>query len=97
MVNRLDIDGVVATNTTINHDYGDGGLSGPPLRERALQAVEILRGKLDPDRLIIGCGGISDAEDAADMLNAGADLVAGYTGFIYNGPSWPGAINRAIG
>lgn len=97
LVTELDLAGVVATNTTVDHDLGPGGLSGEPLRERARAVVARLRGRLGPDRLVIGVGGISSVADAEAMLAAGADLLQAYTAFIYQGQGWPGRINRALG
>ncbi|GII98060.1 dihydroorotate oxidase A [Sediminihabitans luteus] len=93
---ELGLDGVVAVNTTIGHDRGPGGLSGPPVRERGLEVVERLRGRLGPDATIIGVGGITTADDARAYLAAGATLVQGYTGFLYEGPFWARRINRAL-
>ena len=96
LVVEMGLDGVVATNTTIDHELGEGGLSGAPLLPRALEVVRRLRGRLGPDPTIIGVGGISSIMDAELMLEAGADLLQAYTAFIYNGPAWPGRINRAL-
>ncbi|GAA1403604.1 quinone-dependent dihydroorotate dehydrogenase [Oerskovia paurometabola] len=93
---ELGLDGVIAVNTTIGHDLGPGGLSGPPLLARGLDVVARLRGRLGPDVAIIGVGGISTADDARAYLAAGADLVQGYTGMIYNGPFWAASINRSL-
>ncbi|HEX5171567.1 MAG TPA: quinone-dependent dihydroorotate dehydrogenase [Cyclobacteriaceae bacterium] len=93
------IDGVIATNTTVSREglktgkevleqMGAGGLSGKPLTSRALQIVSYLRKGLGKDFLIIGSGGIMTPQDAIDRLNAGADLVQVYTGFIYEGPGF---------
>lgn len=97
LVTELDLAGVVATNTTIDHDHGPGGLSGPPLAGRARQVVALLRRELGPDRTIIGVGGISTGGDARALVDAGADAVQAYTAFIYAGPAWPGRIARALG
>ena len=97
LVNDMDIAGVVATNTTIDHDYGPGGLSGRPLREPARAMVESLRSLLGSDACIIGVGGIASVEDAQAMLDSGATLVQAYTGFVYGGPLWPAQVNRALG
>lgn len=97
LVKEIGLDGVVATNTTINHPYGSGGVSGPPLRERAVEVVRILRRELGKERLVIGVGGISEAAQAQDLLQAGANLVEGLTGFIYAGPSWPARLNTQLG
>ena len=96
LVTAMGLDGVVATNTTIDHDLGEGGLSGAPLLPRSLEVVRRLRARLGEGPTIIGVGGISSIMDAELMLDAGADLLQAYTAFIYNGPAWPGRINRAL-
>ncbi len=96
MVIDEDLDGVVATNTTIAHDYGEGGVSGAPVHERAVAVVTQLRALLGPDRIIIGVGGIFTVSDANRMLNAGADLLEILTSFVYEGPFLPGKLNRAL-
>lgn len=96
LVTELGLAGVVATNTTVAHDHGPGGLSGRPLQPRALEVVRLLRDALGPERLIIGVGGIDDLPAARAMLAAGADLLQAYTAFVYRGPAWPGALNRAL-
>ena len=96
LVLEMGLDGVVATNTTIDHDLGEGGLSGAPLLPRALEVVRRLRERLGEGPTIIGVGGISSIMDAELMLDAGADLLQAYSAFIYNGPAWPGRINRAL-
>lgn len=88
--------GVAAVNTTIAHDLGPGGLSGQPLRARALQVVGLLRRELGDDAVIMGMGGMADAADGRALLAAGADLLQAYTGFVFEGPAWPGRINRAL-
>ena len=96
LVLDMGLDGVVATNTTIDHDLGEGGLSGAPLLPRALAVVRRLRARLGEGPTIIGVGGISSLMDAELMLDAGADLLQAYSAFIYNGPAWPGRVNRAL-
>lgn len=96
LVGELDLAGVVAVNTTIAHDLGEGGLSGPPLLPRGLEVVGLLRGRLGPGRTVIGVGGISTADDVRAYLEAGADLVQGYTGLIYRGPFWAARIHREL-
>ena len=93
---ELGLDGVVAVNTTIQHDLGDGGLSGRPLLARGLEVVRRLRARLGSGPVIIGAGGITEARDARAYLDAGADLTQGYTGFIYEGPLWASRINREL-
>lgn len=103
----VDLDGIVATNTTTGRDgltsapdlverAGAGGLSGAPLRERALEVVRLLRGRVGDDLTLVGVGGIGTAGDALERLAAGADLLQAYTAFIYEGPLWPRRINTAI-
>jgi len=90
------IAGVIACNTTIDRSclktgkekveaMGAGGVSGKPTQQRAIEVVKKIRISL-PDIAIIGVGGIFTAEDAQRMLQAGANLVQVYTGFVYEGP-----------
>ncbi|TMN70844.1 dihydroorotate dehydrogenase (quinone) [Pseudoalteromonas sp. S1727] len=88
------IDGVIATNTTLERaavqgqQYANeaGGLSGQPVRHRSTQVVQELK-RLTAGKLpIIGVGGIDDSASANEKFSAGADLVQVYTGFIYKGP-----------
>jgi dihydroorotate dehydrogenase len=94
------LDGIIATNTTIARDglrshpseieeAGAGGLSGRPLRARATDVMRLLRGRVADRLTLIGVGGITTVEDARERIAAGADLVQGYTAFIYEGPLWP--------
>jgi dihydroorotate dehydrogenase len=78
------LEGVIATNTM---QHAAGGLSGAPLRARALQALRVLRGELGRDIPIIGVGGLMSAGDVRERLDAGANLVQLYTGFVYRGPA----------
>ncbi len=96
LVLELGLDGIVAVNTTISHDLGPGGLSGPPELERGIEVVAQLRERLGAGPVIIGVGGITTAADGARYLAAGATLIQGYTGFIYEGPFWAARINRAL-
>lgn len=94
-VARFQIDGVIATNTTIARPPGvpqavaaeAGGLSGVPLHPLALETVARLRRALPANLPIIGVGGIIDAAGGRAMLEHGADLLQIYTGFIYRGPA----------
>ncbi|MFM8632037.1 MAG: quinone-dependent dihydroorotate dehydrogenase, partial [Betaproteobacteria bacterium] len=89
------IEGVIATNTTLNrtavdgHLYANeqGGLSGAPLLEQSNHVIRLLRSSLPSDVVIIGVGGVLSGEDAKSKLAAGADLVQLYTGLIYRGPA----------
>lgn len=96
MVIEEKLDGVVATNTTIKHEHGEGGVSGAPLRERALEVVSRLRSILGRDYIIIGVGGIFTTHDTDAMISAGADLIEILTSFITEGPLLPGHLNRAL-
>jgi len=100
-------DGIVATNTTISRDglttsaeqlkhIGAGGLSGSPLRSRSTEVIQYLRERLGPTFPIIAVGGIMTPEDALEKIDAGADLIQLYTGFIYEGPGVVRRINKAL-
>lgn len=89
-----EIDGVIATNTTIDksavaaHYLGQetGGLSGKPLTQQSTHVIRLLADELSGQVPIIGVGGILSGQDAADKLVAGASLVQLYSGLIYSGP-----------
>jgi dihydroorotate dehydrogenase len=106
-VDSARIAGVVATNTTTARtglvtspervqSIGDGGLSGPPLRERALHVVRHVRRRLGRTSVVIGVGGVESGEHALDLLAAGANLVQMYTGLVFQGPAAPGRIAREL-
>lgn len=92
---RHGMDGVIATNTTINraavqgmrHAEETGGLSGAPVLEASNQVIRQLRAALGSHFPIIGVGGVMSAEDAVSKIRAGADVVQIYTGLIYEGPA----------
>jgi dihydroorotate dehydrogenase len=99
--------GVVATNTTIARRglatdarrveaIGAGGLSGPPLRARALEVVAAVRRKLGRRAVVIGVGGIEEPRHALDLIRAGANLVQLYTGFVYGGPATAARVARGL-
>lgn len=107
IVGETKIDGVIATNTTIERndlntkksvleDIGNGGLSGLPLSKRATEVIRYLSEKSNKAFPIIGVGGIMSSDDAIEKLEAGASLVQLYTGFIYEGPSLIKNINLQI-
>ena len=96
LVAEMGLDGVVAVNTTIAHDEGPGGLSGPPLLQRGLDVVARLRDRLGPEAVIIGVGGISSGADAREYLAVGATLVQAYTGLIYEGPFFARRVTREL-
>jgi dihydroorotate dehydrogenase len=91
---RHGMDGVVATNTTINRDAVKGlphaeeagGLSGAPVLEASNRVIGQLRAALGKKFPIIGVGGVMSAQDAVSKIRAGADVVQIYTGLIYRGP-----------
>ena len=107
IVNETKIAGVIATNTTISREglilekdkveaIGAGGLSGKPVRQRSTEVIRYLAAKSDKSFPIIGVGGIHSEQDALEKLDAGADLIQLYTGFIYEGPALVKRINKAI-
>ena len=92
------IDGIVAGNTTTSREglttprekvekIGNGGLSGAPLFERSLALVRYIHDKTEGRLPVIGVGGIMNADQANQMLQAGASLIEICTGFVYEGPS----------
>ncbi len=93
LLNEFSIDGVIATNTTIDremikgHPFANevGGLSGAPVREKSTYVVKVLAAALNGSIPIIAAGGILTAEDAIEKIAAGASLVQVYTGLIYKG------------
>tara|TARA_Y100001970_G_scaffold270289_1_gene363963 strand:+ start:7000 stop:7881 length:882 start_codon:yes stop_codon:yes gene_type:complete len=85
---RFSIDGLICTNTTINHNHisGSGGLSGKPLMEASTETLRIARELLGEEFPIIASGGVMSKEDYLKKIDAGANLVQIYTGLIYEGP-----------
>jgi len=107
VIERLKIDGIIATNTTVSRDglrtdaklvasFGEGGLSGKPLANRSTKMIaqlyELTGGRIP----LIGVGGIFNADDAWEKISAGASLVQLYTGFIYQGPTIAKQINEGL-
>jgi len=97
IVETTKIDGLIATNTTIERGglktseaeiakIGNGGLSGAPVYKRSNEVISYLKEKSANSFPIIGVGGICSAEDARKKLEAGADLIQVYSGFVYEGP-----------
>jgi dihydroorotate dehydrogenase len=101
---RHDMDGVVATNTTISreavkglrHSEEAGGLSGAPVLQASNRVIRQLRAALGKDFPIVGVGGIMSAQDAVSKVEAGADVVQVYTGLIYRGPDLVSEAAQAI-
>ena len=85
---RNNLDGIICSNTTSNHDHfsNKGGLSGKPLFESSTKTLVELRGFVGPDLPIIACGGVMDIETFEHKIAKGANAVQIYTGFIYEGP-----------
>jgi dihydroorotate dehydrogenase len=105
IVDTTKIDGVIATNTTISRENlkshallieEAGGLSGAPLKNRSTEVIRFLAEKSNKSFPIIGVGGIHSAEDAIEKLEAGADLIQLWTGFVYEGPGLVKKINKAL-
>lgn len=107
LVSETQIDGLIATNTTIDRaglntptekveSIGAGGLSGRALKNRATEVLRYLKERSNNAFPIISVGGVFTAEDAIEKLEAGADLIQVYTGFIYEGPAMIKRINKGI-
>ena len=88
VLSKFSFDGLICTNTTINHNHssGSGGLSGKPLMEPSTETLTVARRFLGDEFPIIASGGVMSKEDYLKKIEAGADLVQIYTGFIYEGP-----------
>ncbi|MEY4985578.1 MAG: hypothetical protein RLZZ359_464 [Actinomycetota bacterium] len=104
---ELGLAGVIATNTTIGREglktpktsvdaIGAGGLSGAPLKARSLEVLNLLARVIDDRALIISVGGVETAAEVSQRLAAGATLVQGYSGFIYEGPLWARKIKSQL-
>jgi dihydroorotate dehydrogenase len=103
---RERLDGLIATNTTIDRGAlrgpaapdvpAEGGISGAPLKARSLAVLRRLHARTEGRLTLISVGGIETAEDAWERIRAGATLVQAYTGFVYGGPLWPRRINRGL-
>jgi len=100
----LKLAGVIATNTTIQRAglvtdqervtaMGSGGLSGAPLNDRSLEVLRLIRKNFGASLTVISVGGIENRQQVDERLKAGADLVQGYTGFVYFGPLWARKLN----
>lgn len=107
LVAETNLDGVIASNTSTDRNglkaskeqlesIGNGGLSGQPVKNKSTEVIKYLSEKSKKSFPIIGVGGIHSAQDALEKINAGADLVQVYTGFIYEGPRLIKSINKAI-
>ena len=97
LAKEINLDGIVATNTTIARSelqtsnsklqtIGAGGLSGKPLQKRSTEIVEYIHQKTNGSIAIIASGGIFCGADAHEKMKAGASLIEIWTGFVYEGP-----------
>jgi len=103
---ELGLDGIIATNTTISReglhdtaavaDAGPGGMSGAPLKARALEVLRRLHARTSGRLVLIAAGGIETPDDARARLAAGATLLQAYTAFIYQGPFWPHRMHAGL-
>ena len=93
-----DIDGIIATNTTVSRaglkttdvaKFGNGGLSGEPLKARSNEVIRLIYKHTKGRLPIIGVGGVFNGKDAFEKIVNGATLVQAYTGFVYGGPRFP--------
>jgi dihydroorotate dehydrogenase len=106
LVVELSLAGIVAVNTTENRavlsepgalaGVEGGGVSGPPLRARAVEVLQLLRARVGEQLVLISVGGVATPEDAWERILTGATLVQAYTGFVYGGPGWPARMNREL-
>lgn len=107
LIAETNLDGVIASNTSTDRtglkvsekrlaEIGNGGLSGQPIQEKSTQVIKYLSNKSKKSFPIIGVGGIHSVENALAKIEAGADLIQIYTGFIYEGPSLIKKINKAL-
>lgn len=107
IVAETKIDGIIASNTSTSRsglkaskkqlqEIGNGGLSGLPIKEKSTRVIKYLKDTSNKAFPIIGVGGIHSAKDALEKIEAGADLVQIYTGFIYEGPGLIKKINKAL-
>ena len=102
IVRDLDLDGVVATNTSTERPSAlrsknraeTGGLSGKPIEGRATRMVRFVAERVDVP--VVGVGGVSTAEGAYRKIRAGATLVELYTALVYEGPSLAREINEGL-
>jgi len=102
-----NLQGIIATNTTLSREnlatpaeaverIGAGGLSGAPLAQRSLEILKLIRRSVPSEFCVISVGGVDTGADVHERLQAGANLVQGYTAFIYRGPFWASRINKEL-
>lgn len=104
----LGLAGIVATNTTTSREglatpastvvaLGEGGISGKPVRARSREVLSVIRQSLPREYCVISVGGVQTGEDAAQLLEHGANLVQAYTGFVYRGPFFARKVIEEMG
>lgn len=107
LAKKLKLAGVIATNTTISRtglksdsklveSQGAGGLSGAPLKQRSREVLVLLRKNLPDEMTLISVGGVETAAEVKERISLGANLVQGYSGFIYEGPLWARRIKKQL-
>ena len=107
LIIKTNLDGVIASNTSVDRNglkatkeqlefIGNGGLSGQPIKDKSTHVIKYLSEQSNKAFPIIGVGGIHSPKDALEKIEAGADLLQIYTGFIYEGPKLVKSINQAI-
>lgn len=80
------VDGLILTNTSLNHNYNlPGGISGEPLKQKALESLKFVRSIVGEDLTIISSGGLMNKEDVIERFKSKADLIQLYTGFVFKG------------
>ena len=80
------VDGLILTNTSLNHNYDlPGGISGEPLKQKALESLKFVRSIVGEDLTIISSGGLMNKEDVIERFKLKADLIQLYTGFVFKG------------
>jgi dihydroorotate dehydrogenase len=108
MAHRHGLAGYVCGNTSTTRNglktgeqdlakIGPGGLSGPPIREKALALCREMYKLKEKNQQIIACGGITSGAEAFEFITAGASACEIYTGLVYHGPFLPFTICRELG
>jgi dihydroorotate dehydrogenase len=102
------LDGIVAVNTSVDVGLAAkssseiaaaghrGGISGRPLKERAIEVLQILNEQVAGRLTLVSVGGVETPQDAWQRILAGASLVQAHTAFVYNGPLWPSHMNEGL-
>lgn len=106
LATELRVDGIVAVNTTVDRSglspaeetaaIEGGGVSGAPLKTRALEVLRHLYARVGDRLVLVSVGGVETPDDAWERILAGASLVQAYTGFVYGGPGWPRRMNQEL-